>query len=124
MADKIRVMVVNDQSDVTQLWEQIINLTPDMSCVARARDGKQAVELAKEHRPDVVVMDMHMPVMNGAEATRDILAALPQTRIVIYSAYNGMEDAAREAGAHEYLLMPISGDRLRNIIRHVYHART
>lgn len=119
---KIRVMVVNDQAEVTQLWEQLINRTPDMTCVARARDGVQAIELATQHCPDVIVMDMHMPVMDGADATRSILYTMPQTRVIIYSAYSGMEERAREAGATEYLLMPISGERLRDIVRHVYYA--
>lgn len=120
MADKIRVLIVNDQKPINDLWQQIINLTPDMTCVASARDGKEAVEMALSLEPDVVVMDMMMPAMDGAEATEHILKELPKTLVIIYSAYNGMEDRAYSSGAVAYLLMPIPPERLRDAIRRTY----
>jgi CheY-like chemotaxis protein len=118
---KIRVLVVNDQEPMNALWQQLIDATPDMLCVGLAKNGAEAVTLALELAPHVVVMDMMMPVMDGGEATRRIRAQLPDTLVIIYSAYNGMEERAYESGASEYLLMPIKPDKLQEVIRRVYH---
>jgi HlyD family secretion protein len=118
--DKIRVVVVNDQLPVNELWQQLINLTNDMECVGIAMDGEQAVKVVLEVKPDIVVMDVLMPGMDGNTATRLIREQLPDTQVIVYSAYNGMEQKAYESGAAEYLLMPISPDKLRSTIRRVY----
>jgi len=120
---KIRVVVVNDQIAVNELWQQLIDMTPDMECVGVARDGLEAVRLADEQRPDIIIMDVLMPAMDGNEATRIIRAHQPETQVIVYSAYNGMEQRAYESGAAEYLLMPISPDKLRTTIRRVYQQR-
>lgn len=118
---KIRVVVVNDQIAVNDLWQQMLDMTDDMTCVGTARNGLEAVQLADELKPDIVVMDVMMPGMDGTEATRIIRERHPNTQIVVYSAYNGMEQRAYESGAVEYLLMPITPDKLRDTIRRVYH---
>lgn len=117
---KIRVVVVNDQLRINELWQQLINMTPDMACVGIALDGEDAVRIVLETQPDIVIMDVLMPGMDGNEATRLIRQQLPTTQIIVYSAYNGMEQRAYDAGAVEYLLMPISPDKLRSTIRRVY----
>lgn len=117
---KIRVLVVNDQKPVNDLWQQLINLTDDMECVGNGANGEEAVTLARELVPDVIIMDVLMPGMDGNTATRIIKSELPNTQVVVYSAYNGMEQKAYEAGAVEYLLMPISPEKLRQTIRKVY----
>jgi hemolysin D len=119
---KIRVAVVNDQTAVNELWQQMLNMTDDMECVGTARNGLEAIELADRVEPDVIIMDVMMPGMNGHEATRIICERHPNIQVVVYSAYNGMEQGAYEAGAVAYLLMPISPDKLRETIRQVYHA--
>jgi YesN/AraC family two-component response regulator len=118
---KIRVVVVNDQLAVNELWQQMLDMTDDMTCVGMARNGLEAVQVTDEVQPDVIIMDVMMPGMDGNEATRIIRERHPNTQIVVYSAYNGMEQKAYEAGAVEYLLMPISPDKLRDTIRRVYH---
>jgi two-component system, NarL family, response regulator LiaR len=117
---KIRVLVVNDQRPVNDLWQQLINLTDDMECVGNGANGEEAIMLARELVPDVIIMDVLMPGMDGNTATRIIKSELPNTQVVVYSAYNGMEQKAYEAGAVEYLLMPISPEKLRQTIRKVY----
>ncbi|XWX03504.1 response regulator [Aggregatilineales bacterium SYSU G02658] len=118
---KIRVVVVNDQIAVNELWQQMLDMTDDMTCVGTARNGMEAVQLADELTPDIVIMDVMMPGMDGTEATRIIRERHPNTQIIVYSAYNGMEQRAYESGAVEYLLMPIGPDKLRDTIRRVYH---
>lgn len=120
-AQKIRVLVVNDQEPINALWQQLIDATPDMACVGQAKNGAEALEMALSLAPDVVVMDMMMPVMSGGEATRLIRAQLPNTLVIVYSAYNGMEERAYESGASAYLLMPITPDKLQAVIRRVYY---
>lgn len=117
---KIRVVVVNDQVVVNDLWQQTLDMTDDMQCVGTARNGVEAVQMADELQPDVIIMDVMMPGMDGHEATRIIRERHPNTQIIVYSAYNGMEQKAYEAGAVEYLLMPIGPDKLRETIRRVY----
>jgi DNA-binding NarL/FixJ family response regulator len=119
---KIRVAVVNDQTAVNELWRQMLDMTDDMECVGTARSGLEAVELTDAAKPDIVVMDVMMPGMDGHEATRIIRERHPNTQVVVYSAYNGMEQGAYEAGAAAYLLMPIGPDKLRETIRQVYRA--
>lgn len=120
---KIRILVVNDDQPMNKLWQQLINLTDDMTCIGSAINGEDAVEFALSLKPDVVVMDMMMPGIDGGEATRQILEQLPQTLVIVYSAYNGMEDRAYDNGAIEYLLMPIPPEKLRDTIRRVYSDR-
>jgi DNA-binding NarL/FixJ family response regulator len=117
---KIRILVVNDQHPVNELWQQLINLTADMECVGSANNGEDAVRLALELKPDIVVMDVLMPGMDGNTATRQIRSQLSGTQVIVYSAYNGMEERAYQSGAAEYLLMPISPEKLRQTIRRVY----
>jgi hemolysin D len=117
---KIRVLVVNDQKPVNELWQQLINLTPDMECVGSAMDGESAIEKTRQLLPDIIVMDVLMPGMDGNTATQIIRQEFPKIQVIVYSAYNGMEQRAYESGAIEYLLMPITPDKLRSTIREVY----
>lgn len=119
----ISVMIVNDNQDVCELWKRIINTTEGMRCVGFALDGEEAVEKARQMRPDVIMMDVMMPRMHGYEATRIILEESPETLVIVYSAFTGTRDEAFRAGAIEYLLMPIDPDQLRDTIRRVVLER-
>jgi DNA-binding NarL/FixJ family response regulator len=90
-----------------------------MELIGEAGDGQEAVELAIRTQPDVVVMDVAMPRLNGIEATRRILAALPQTRVVGLSMHKreDMEKAMREAGAVDYVPKGDSAEKLIDRIR-------
>lgn len=101
-----RVMIVEDQQLIRRAFRTMLSLEPDLDIVAEAGDGHEAVRLAKLTRPDVVLMDLQMPRMGGVAATRQILADLPNTRIVVLTTFDSDEMVldAVAAGAAAYLL--------------------
>jgi DNA-binding NarL/FixJ family response regulator len=101
----IRLLIVDDHFVVRIGLTSALNLEPDLQVIAEARNGREAVALYQQHRPDVVVMDYQLPELNGAEATAAIRALDPDARIIILSVYKGEEDVHRavEAGASGYL---------------------
>jgi pilus assembly protein CpaE len=119
----IRVLIVNDQTDVLKLWQRIINHYEGLKCTDCATDGESAIQLVLETSPDIILMDIMMPVMNGLEATRKLRELRPNARIILYSAYISMSEDAFRAGADEFVLMPIPPDRLIETIRSVYASR-
>ena len=98
---KIRILLADDHLVVRMGLASINSYEDDLEVVAEASDGREAVHLAKQQRPDVVLMDLVMPHLNGAEATAAIRAACPDTRVVILTTYGTSADlkAAMEAGA-------------------------
>ncbi len=101
----VRVVVADDQRVVRDGLVTVLGVLPDIEVVGAAADGEQAVELVSRHRPHVVLMDLRMPRLNGAEATRRILAAHPGTAVVVLTTYADDESilAALQAGALGYL---------------------
>ena len=110
---KVRVLIADDHAVVRDGLSRLLQTLPDMEVVGRASDGREAVELALQLRPDVVIMDVSMPEMSGIEATRCILADLPGTRIIGLSMHKDQDvaDQMRQAGAVDYLAKsgPING---------------
>jgi DNA-binding NarL/FixJ family response regulator len=105
MTAPVRVMVVDDQGLVREGLMTLLEAAADITPVAAAADGEEAVRLAARHRPDVVLMDLRMPVLDGVEATRRIRAAQPDTEIVVLTTHAdeaSILDALR-AGARGYL---------------------
>jgi DNA-binding NarL/FixJ family response regulator len=105
MTRPIHVMVVDDQALVREGLMTLLEAAAGITPVAAAADGEEAVRLAARHRPDVVLMDLRMPVLDGVEATRQIRAALPETEIVVLTTHAdeaSILDALR-AGARGYL---------------------
>ena len=116
---KIRVMLADDQDIIRTGLTIILNHQPDIEVVAQAADGLEAVEAAKQLHPDVILMDIKMPHLNGIQATRQIVAALPKTQIIILTTYDTDDwgfDGIR-AGAIGYLLKDTSGDNLADAVR-------
>jgi DNA-binding NarL/FixJ family response regulator len=103
---KIRILLADDHTVVRQGLRALLAAEPDIEVVGEAENGRQAVELARKLTPDVVVMDIAMPVLNGLEATRQILRALPQTKVLVLSSYSDDEYVLQvtEAGAAGYLV--------------------
>jgi len=102
----IRVLIVDDHGVVRAGLEQLISTFDDVEVVAAAAGGAEAVDIALSDRPDVVLMDLEMPEVDGVEATRRILAASPGTRVVILTSFSDRERILRalDAGAVGYLL--------------------
>jgi DNA-binding NarL/FixJ family response regulator len=106
MTDKIRIVLADDHALVRQGFRRILEDEPDLAVVGEAGSGLEAIELVKTVQPDVVVMDMAMPEMNGLHAAREILKQRPSTRILILSMYSDEQYVrnALDAGVHGYIL--------------------
>ncbi len=119
MTNKIRVLLADDQDIIRTGLTIILNHQPDLEVIGQAADGTEAVDLAKQLRPDVILMDIKMPRLNGIQATRQIMAELPRTQIIILTTYDTDDwvfDGIR-AGAVGYLLKDTSSDNLAEAVR-------
>jgi DNA-binding NarL/FixJ family response regulator len=119
--NKIKVMLVEDHVLVREGTREMLDQEEDLRVVAEAGDGEQAVQLAAEHNPDIIIMDIAMPKLNGIEATRQIKAVNPATSILVLTAYDDDQYvfAFLEAGAAGYLLKDVSVSQLVQAIRSV-----
>lgn len=123
--DLIRILVVDDHFVVRMGVTTLVNAQDDMTVVGEAANGKQGVELFRSCRPDVTLMDLRMPEMNGVAAITAIRAEFPDARIIVLSTYDGDEDIYRafQAGARAYLLKDMHHDELVNAIRAVHQGQ-
>jgi DNA-binding NarL/FixJ family response regulator len=115
----ISVLMADDHPVVREGMRAMIAKEQDMTLVAEAHDGAQAVSLYDQHHPDVVIMDLRMPQMDGIAAIRGILAAHPDARVLALTSYDGDADIFRalEAGARGYLIKDMLGAELVGAIR-------
>ncbi len=116
---KLRLMLVDDQSLFREALRTLLTLQDDFDIVAEAENGERAITLAKAQRPDVILMDLRMPVMGGVEATRRVRAAVPAARVVVLTTFEEDEEIfeALRAGAVGYLLKACSADKLCESVR-------
>jgi two-component system NarL family response regulator len=126
LSEPIRILVVEDHHVVRQGLVALIRTVPDMTVVAEAADGAQAVELFRQHRPDIAIMDLRLPAMSGVEAIAAIRRDNPNARIIVLTTFEGDEDIFRalQAGARGYLLKDMFGDELMEAIRAVHAGKT
>lgn len=122
----ITLVLAEDHRLLREGTRQLLEMHPDLQVVGEAADGEEAVQLALSLKPDVIVMDVRLPRMNGIEATRTITEKMPGIRVLILSAY---ADASfvfplLEAGASGYLLKTSSGSELAEAIRRVHAGET
>jgi pilus assembly protein CpaE len=120
--EKIKILIVDDIADTRENLAKLIGFEPDMEVAATAGGGQEAVNLAKQHRPNVILMDINMPDMDGITATEIISNTVPESPIIMMSV-QGEQDYLRRsmlAGAREFLVKPFSADELINSIRHVH----
>ncbi len=116
---KIQVLLADDHTIVRQGLRVLLEAETDIAVVGDAETGRQALQLAKKHHPDVVVMDVAMPVLNGLEATRQLVKEVPGIKVLILSSYNDDEymRLLTEAGATGYLLKQTAATELITAIR-------
>jgi CheY-like chemotaxis protein len=122
----IRVLIVDDHRTLREGLTHLLREAADIQIIGEAGDGQQAVEMARKLRPDVVIMDVNMPGMNGIEATRIITSECPQCRILALSMYSEaeMEAAMRAAGAVNYLIKSGPSSALVDAIRSCVYPGT
>lgn len=122
---KITVLLADDHAVVREGFRALLAAEPDMEVVGEAETGRQAVQLARKLQPEIVVMDVAMPQLNGREATRQILKEVPSAKVIILSCYSDEEYVQQltQAGAAGYLLKQTAAAELLKAIREVKRGR-
>ncbi len=124
--NKITILLADDHTLMREGCRMMLELENDLEVVGEARDGRQAVELAKKLHPDVALMDIAMPLLNGLEAARQIHNAIPATKVLMLSAHS--DDAyvqtATESGAAGFILKQNSAQDVCRAIREVHQGKT
>ena len=122
----IRVLLADDHGLVRDGLTRLLASVPDIEVVAAAPDGGEAIRLAREHRPDVILMDLRMPGMDGSEATRRLLEDDPDTQVVILTSFSERDEilSALDAGAIGYLLKDAEPDELIRGVRAAAHGES
>jgi two-component system, NarL family, response regulator len=125
MSQAIQVLIADDHAIFRQGLATIISRDLDMKVVAQAENGRQAIDLFREHQPDVTLMDLRMPEVDGVEAIGAIRAEAKSARIIVLTTYDSDEDIYRglQAGAKGYLLKETEPDELLNAIRTIYSGQ-
>jgi YesN/AraC family two-component response regulator len=120
-AKKLRVLIADDFQETRRSIRLMLSMNPDVIVVAIAKDGKEAVEMAREHQPDILVMDINMPKIDGLAAFKVIREIFPATGCVIITGQRetGPLDMAMTLGVYEYLLKPFTIEELNNAVNRV-----
>jgi len=120
----IRVVVAEDQSMVLGALAALLEIEPEIEVVGQARDGREALELVEQHRPDVLLTDIEMPVMTGLEVAAEVAKRRLATRVIILTTFarGGYLRRALDAGASGYLLKDSPAEELANAVRRVHQG--
>jgi two-component system NarL family response regulator len=126
VADKIRVLIADDHAIVTAGLASIIGMQPDMMVIAEAANGREAVDLWRNHHPDVALFDLRMPMLDGVGAIVEIHKEDPAARVIVLTTYDTDNEIYRaiKAGAKGYLLKDARREELLDCIRRVNHGET
>lgn len=121
-ARRIRILIVDDHPAMRAGLRALISSVPDMEVSGECGDGREAVKLFREQQPDIVLMDLRMPVVSGVEATLSIREEFPDARVIVNTTYDGDEDIFRaiQSGARSYLTKDMSKERILGTIRDVH----
>lgn len=124
-ANAIRILVVDDHSVVREGVDALVRRQPDMLIVAQAANGREGIEQFREHRPDITLMDLQMPEMNGLDALMALRAEFPGARVIVLTTYIGDIQVLRaiKAGAWAYLLKNALHKELLDTIRAVHAGK-
>ncbi|WP_188624308.1 response regulator [Caldalkalibacillus thermarum] len=122
--NKINILIIDDHTMFREGVKRVIEMNPDFEVVGQAGDGEEAMRLVEELKPDVILMDINMPKMNGVEATEEILRHSPDSKIIILSIHEDESYVFRtlQAGAKGYLLKEMDIDALSEAIRIVHEG--
>ena len=122
----MKVIICDDQAIVRDGLEMLLGLEPDIGVVGTAEDGATAVEMVGKERPDLVLMDLKMPIMNGVEATRQIRTKYPEVKVLVLTTFDNDEWVldAIQAGASGYLLKDTPRDEVLKAIRGTVDGKT
>src|SRR5579864_493120 len=125
MKKKIQVLIVDDHYLIRIGLANSLNVENDMVCIAEARTGAEAIELYRKHQPDIVLMDLRLPDMNGIETTVKLRSEFPNATVIMISTFDGEEDIFRslQAGARSYVPKDISRDELLQTIRNAHNGK-
>ncbi|MBC8097059.1 MAG: response regulator transcription factor [Akkermansiaceae bacterium] len=123
---KITLLLVDDHGVVRYGLRALLSNEPDFEIIGEATSGREAIARAQELKPDIIVMDLAMPLLNGTEATRQIIAGCPSAKIIVLSGYTDAEHVERviAEGAAAYLLKHTAGDDLIRAIREVRNGNS
>ena len=123
MSDKIRALIVDDVAATRENIKKLMEFHPEIEAVGQAGTGEEAIALAKALRPDVILMDINMPGMDGIEATERLSLEVPDAAVIIMSVQGEQEYLRRAmmAGAKNYLTKPFTGDELIHAAKDAYN---
>jgi DNA-binding NarL/FixJ family response regulator len=121
----IRILAADDHPLIRAGLVNFLATEPELHVVAEAANGEEALEKYREHRPDIVLMDLRMPVMDGVTATKAILEEFPDAKVIVLTTYAGDEDIHRalDAGAKGYLVKDMVVVEVLNVVRAVHGGR-
>ena len=123
---KITVLLADDHTVVREGFREMLEMEADFEVVNEAKDGRQAVAMVKKLRPALVLMDVAMPLLNGLQATRQILKAVPATKVLMLSAHSDdvYVEEATNSGAMGYLIKYTAANSVCSAIREVHKGNT
>jgi DNA-binding NarL/FixJ family response regulator len=123
---QITVLLADDHASVRKAFKKILELQADLTVVGEAKNGHEAIALVKKLRPDLVLIDVTMPLLNGLQATGQILKAFPATKVLMLSAHQDEAYIVEsvKAGASGYLIKPTSAGQVCTAIREVHKGNT
>lgn len=121
MTPPMRILIVDDQELFREGLHTLLSMQPDLQVVGEARNGEEALRLAAALKPDVILMDLRMPVLNGGAATRQLKRTQPEIKVIVLTTFDDDEDVFEglRAGAVGYLLKDVASEKLAEAIRAV-----
>ncbi len=125
MSDPIRVLIVDDLPETRENVRKLLQFETDIEVIGQAGTGEEAIEMAKQHQPDIILMDINMPGIDGISASQRITELVPRAQIIIMSVQSDSDYLRRAmlAGARDFLTKPFGGDELIQAVRRVYSKR-
>jgi pilus assembly protein CpaE len=125
MSEKINVLIVDDIPETRENVRKLLQFEPDVKVIGHAGSGEEAIQMAKELRPHVVLMDINMPDADGIMASQTITTTVPESQVIIMSVQSEADYIRRAmlAGARDFLMKPFSGDELIEAVRNVHETR-